>query len=407
MTTTSTPSIPDFHYNPMTPEMNEDPSAIYAALREQPIFHWPMAGFYIVARFADVMAALRNPDLTTDPVAAGHPPPEAMLPDELRRPIEHSLTRLPPEAHARVRRAVAPSFTPRAIERLRPKIQAIVDDALARFVVGGVLDVPRFAGHIPLRAIATLLDIPAEHDDTFRQFGEALVRLHDPRMTPELLAAIAPPALAGVALIRDLIARRREHLGDDLLSTLIRAKDAGDALSDDEMVGLVAMLINGGMLTTYHFLTFSLKSLVCVPERLAAVLADRSILPNALDEVLRHDSFGKSGTLRYVARDTVVAGAELPRGARVLVFFPAAYRDPAAFPDADRFDPARKPDDNLNYGHGAHFCTGAALARLEGEITIGTLLDRFTDFKIAGEPVWAPNPLVRELAKLDVALTPR
>ncbi|HSO00012.1 MAG TPA: cytochrome P450 [Candidatus Nanopelagicales bacterium] len=399
--------IPEILYNPMAPGFDEDPFPTYAQMREAPVYFWPMAGFYIVARFNDVIALLRDPRLTTDPVAAGHPAPEAMLPDAIRKPIESSLTRLSPKDHARVRRAVSPAFTPRAIERLRPEIQRVVDEALAQFVVDGELDAVKFVEYIPLRVIATMLGIPAEHDETFRKFGHALVKLHDPRMTPDAFAEVAPPVLMGIDLIRGLIAERRNNLGEDLLSTVIRAEETGDGLSEDEMVGLVAMLINGGSLTTLHFLSFAVKSLCCVPERAAEVRAEPAILPSALEEVLRHDSFGKSGTLRFATEDIEVSGVRLPRGARILVFFPAAYRDPSAFPDADRFDPRRKPTENLNYGHGMHFCTGAALARLEGEVAIGTLFDRYADMRLAADVVFAMHPLVREIASMRVKVTPK
>ncbi|KIG13286.1 putative cytochrome P450 hydroxylase [Enhygromyxa salina] len=389
----------------MDPALNEDPGPIYAQMREHRLLFWPGVNFYVVPRLADALAVLQDPRLSTDTRAAGLPAPESMLPDALRAPIEASLTRLAPKDHARVRRAVASAFTPGAIKGMRAKVQAIVDEAIDLYVHDGVLEARAFVEHIPLRVIAAMLGIPVEQQPSFYEFANNLAKLHNPAMTPEQFASVAPVVIAGLERIRALVAARREALGDDLLSVVIRAEANGDALSSDEMLGLVAMLINGGILTTTHFMMFTFKSLLCVPERAAAVRRDRSLVGTALEEVLRHDSFGKSGTLRYLTQDAEVAGVSLPRGAAVMVFFPAAYLDEDAFPSASSFDPARKPDKNLNYGHGPHFCTGAALARLEGDVLVNTLLDRFASFTLIGEPVFAPDPMVRDIVQMRVEVT--
>lgn len=400
--TAPVPGVPLFGYDPTSAEANANPAPIYAQMRRNRLCFWPGPDFYVVSRMADAKAVLKDPRLTPDPRAAGLPAPEAMMPESLRGPIEGSFQRLGAEDHARVRRAVAPAFAPAAIAKLRPAIQAIIDEAFEQHTHEGVLDGRAFAEHIPVRAIAAMMDIPMDEHEAFFEFANNLSMLHDPAMTPERFATVAPVVVAGLARIEALVAARREQLGDDLLSTLLRAEAQGDGLSNNELLGLVAMLINGGILTTTHFFTFVFKDLLCVPEREAAIRAQRELIPTALEELLRHDSFGKSGTLRYLTEDAEVAGVELPRGSRVMVFFPAVYLDEEAFEDAARFDPARKPKDNLGYGYGRHFCTGAALARLESEVFVHTALDRFAGFELAEPVAFGPSPVVRDIVTLRV-----
>ncbi|WP_437934128.1 cytochrome P450 [Sorangium sp. So ce341] len=398
---------PVLHFKPDAPGFDANPYPAYTELRESaPVYFWPDAQSYVVSRFDDVAAVLRDPRLATDPVAAGLRAPDAGLPAAIRGPFERSLFRLAPKDHARVRRAVSPAFTPRACDRLRPMIQRIVDEALAPFEGKGEIEVAEFADFIPLRVISAMLDIPGEHEKTFRDFGEALIKTIDPRLTPEAYAAVVAPVPAGMALLRELIAERRGRLGDDLLSTLIRAEAEGDRLSEDEMLGLVAAIIAAGSETTVHFICFGVMSLLCVPERAAAVRAEPALLRSAMEELLRFDNFGKGGIVRYCTEDVEIGGVNIARGSIIVAILPAALRDPRAIPDADRYDPRRQHEEILSFGLGPHYCLGASLARLEGEIAVGTLLRRFADMRVVGEPTYAGHPTLRKLSSLRVAVTP-
>ncbi|WP_437806938.1 cytochrome P450 [Sorangium sp. So ce1078] len=398
---------PVLHFKPDAPGFDADPYPAYTELRESaPVYFWPDAQAYVVSRFDDVASMLRDPRLATDPVAAGLPAPEAGLPEQIRAPFERSLFRLAPRDHARVRRAVSPAFTPRACDRLRPMIQRTVDEALAPFEGKDEIEIAEFADFIPLRVVASMLDIPGAHEKTFRDFGEALIRTVDPCLTPEMYAAVVAPVPAGMTLLRELIAERRDHLGDDLLSTLIRAEAEGDRLSEDEMLGLVAAIIAAGSETTVHFICFGVMSLLCVPERAAAVRAEPALLRGAMEELLRFDNFGKGGVVRYCLEDVEIAGVQMSRGSTVVAILPAALRDPRAIADADRYDPRRQQEEILSFGLGPHYCLGASLARLEGEIAIGTLLRRYADMRVVGEPTYARHPTLRKLSSLRVAVTP-
>src|SRR5262249_41397437 len=202
---------------------------------------------------------------------------------------------------------------------------------------------------------------------TVRRYAGAATSFHDPRFTPERIARMAEALAPGTDLICALIAERRKNLGDDLLSTLIRAEEAGDKLSESEMLGLVGALITGGD-STSSSICFAVKSLLCVPERVAEVRKDPTLLRSALEELLRFDSSIKSGTPRYAVEDMEIGGVKLPRGSLIMGFLSAAQHDPRAFPEADKYDPRREPAENLNFGSGIHYCLGASLARLEGEI---------------------------------------
>ncbi len=398
---------PVLHFKPEAPGFDANPYPAYAQLREgAPVYFWPDAQAYVVSRFDDVASVLRDPRLVTDAAAAGLTPREAAMPAEIRGPFDHSLFRLAPKDHARVRRAVSPAFTPRACDRLRPMIQRIVDDALAQFEGKDEIEITDFAEFVPLRVISSLLRVPAQHEQIFRAFGEALVQSLDPRLTPETYAALIAPVPAGMDLIRELIAERRAKLGDDLLSTLIRAEAEGDRLSEDEMLGLVAAIIAAGSDTTVHFICFAVMSLLCVPERAAAVRADPALLRGAMEEILRFDNFSKGGLVRYATEDVEIAGVRVGRGSTVLAITQAAMRDPRAVPEPDRYEPRRQHEEILSFGLGPHYCLGASLARLEGEVAIGTLLRRYADMRLAAEPEYAPHPTIRKLSSLRVAVTP-
>jgi cytochrome P450 enzyme len=409
MTILDSPSqIPVLHFDPNAPGFTADPHPTWTEVREQaPVHYWPEANAYVLSRFDDVAQMLRDPRMSTDSMAAGQPPRWQGMPEELVKTFERSLFNLDPKDHARVRRAVSPAFTPRAIERLRPQIQRLVDEALVPFEGQAEIDVAEFADFVPLRVIALMLGIPPEHEETFRSYGEANVKLTALLLSDAERAAVYAAILPGMKVIRSLIAERRRDLGDDLLSTLIRAEEAGDRLSEDEMLSLVSSLITGGSETTVHLICFAVKSLLCVPERVAEVRADPTLLRSAMEELLRFDSFGKGGVMRYATEDLEIGGARIKRGSLLFGFLSAAQRDPRAFPDADRFDARRQPAENLSFGMGMHFCLGASLARIEGDVAIGTLLDRYAEMRLVAEPTYAPHPLLRKLTSLRVGVTPR
>jgi len=328
------------------------------------------------------------------------------MPPDIRYIFEKGLFNLPANDHLRVRRAVSPAFTPRAVEKLRGEIEGIVDEALAPWQGKDVIDIAPIADFIPMRVIASMLHIPKEHDELFRGFGQALVQSVDPRLTPAQLGALFSRVPPGMAVLRQIIEERRKHPGDDLLSVLIKAEETGDKLSTEEMISLVAGLITAGSETTVHFISFSMLNLVRMPEKLAEVRKDRALLKGALEEVLRWDSFGKSGIPRYALEDVEISGTKIKKGEMVMALLPAAQRDPRGYPDADKFDPRREPEERIHFGSGPHYCLGANLAKLEGEVAVARILERYPTLKLAAEPVFGFHPFIRHIAKLELAVSP-
>jgi cytochrome P450 len=394
-------------YNPNAPEAYTNPYPGYERLREEaPVYFWSEGSCYIVSRFEDVALVMRDSRFTPNAQDVGRPARADALPPELRFIIQKSLLNLPAQDHLRVRRAVSPAFTPRAVERLRPNIQHIVDAALARQAGQDVLEVAEFADYIPVRVIASMLQIPREHEATFRNFGESFVKGTDPQLTTqqrEVLFRDIPP---GVKLLADIIEERRKNPGEDLLSTLIRAEEAGDTMSTEEMIALVVTLLGAGSETAVHFIGFVVMNLLRTPGLLEQVRREPALLRGVMEEVLRWDNFNKMGTIRYAREDVELSGTRIPQGAQVMAFISSALRDPRAYPDADSFDVRREPGETLQFGTGAHFCLGASLARLECEVAVSTLLQRFPHLRLASEPVFGPHPIMRRLAWLPVALSP-
>lgn len=321
--------------------------------------------------------------------------------------FESSLTVQPSADHLRLRKLINPAVTPRAVARMRERVQRIVDATLNEAIRGESLDVRRdFAEWLPLRVIADMLDIPTAHEAAFRAFSAAVMTAANPWIAPEELLRVATVAVGGKGILLEIIDERRRRLGDDLLSDLIRAEEAGDRLSSDELVVLIAALVIAGSDTTTHALCFAVLDLLRHPEAWRAVVADPSLARNAVEESLRHEPFAKFGAVpRYALEDVEIRGTLIPKGEMAMPLIPATARDPSAYPDPDVFDVHRKLSSTLVFGVGPHVCVGAALARLELEVAVGTLIERFPSMRLVDEaPAFRPNPQMRDLASLRVAL---
>jgi cytochrome P450 enzyme len=301
---------------------------------------------------------------------------------------------------------IGPAFGPRAVDRLRPKVQKIVDDALASWEGAAEVEVTDFTNHVPHRVISMMLDIPPQHEKLFHRFCQAIIWSLDPRQSPEQLAALFEPVPAGAAMLRTVVEQRQREPGDDVLSSLISARDQGDAISADELVALIVTIVAAGTETTTHFLNFALLTFLRAPERLALLRREPELLYGALEEVLRWDNFSKMGTPRYATTAVELAGRRWQRGDQLLALLPSALRDPRAFPDPDTFDPRRRPTESVHFGAGPRYCLGVWLARLEGDVIFSTLLERFPHMRLAAKPTFTNHPFMREFESLRVALTP-
>lgn len=309
-----------------------------------------------------------------------------------------------PPKHTRLKKPVARAFLPAAVARLRPRIQDIVDDLIDAFPQSGEIDLlSSFALPLPLITICEYLGIPVADRPLFQEWSYVLSQ--DPLQHPEADMKRAS------AQFRDyftaLVAERRAELRDDLLSTLIRARDAGE-LTEDELLSTILLLIIAGHKTVANMVGNGTLLLLRHPEQLAMLRADPRLIPSAIEEILRYEGSAAWASLRIAAQDLQLGGVAIPKGSFVHLSLSSAGHDPEAYDDPERFDVTRSPNRHLSFGHGTHFCIGAPLARLQGELAFGTLLRRLPRFElaVAAEDVaWiADSSLSRGLEALPLRL---
>jgi cytochrome P450 len=398
-------------FDPLSLEFTADPQRFYAPMRERaPVYYYEPGRFWVLTRYADIDALTRDPRFTIDPRAWRFSmPPAWPRGSELEKIFEHNPFHSSIENHLRIRRLVAPSFSPRAVARLEQQAREIFDELLAR-ARAGERDVVDFAAELahplPIRVIATMFGIPREHQEAFGRWGYAILQQILLRlMAPHRLSETMAVAEDGVALLRRIISDRRRHPGDDMLSQLIQAQEAGDKLTEDELVSLVTIIIAAGTDTTVHALNFALYNLLRHDDQRRIVERDPSMLGNAMDELMRFDSSSKATIPRFALEDLEIRGQPIARGDLVNGYVGAAMHDPEVWPDAARLDVTRDPSPTLSFGRGAHHCLGAHLVRLEGRVALGAMLERFPGLRLEGPPVYEyQHPIHRSMSSLPVRL---
>ena len=289
-----------------------------------------------------------------------------------------------PPVHTRLRTLLNRAFTPRAIEGLRPRIEEIAASLLADAgASGGRFDVAAgFAQPLPIIVIAELLGVPPEDRDRFKRWSVAIARTTNVLNPPAVIEAAREATSELIAYMDGVVAQRRRAPGADILTALAAAEEDGERLSHDELLAFSILLLLAGHETTSNLIGNGLLALAARPELAARLQADRSLLPAAVEELLRYDS-SVQGVVRFARRQTELRGRTIEQGAALLPLVGAANRDPAQFSDPDELDIARSPNRHLSFGRGIHFCLGAPLARLEGEIAFAALLDRFPEPRVA------------------------
>jgi cytochrome P450 len=403
--------IPDL----TSPAFKADPFPFYRRLREQhPVLRVVLPDrkpAWLISRYADVNAALKDERLSKNPWATLSPEEQRRkLPwfPKFLRPLTRSMLDSDPPDHTRLRTLVSAAFTPRFIEDLRGRIEALCQQFLQPLRTRRATElVADFALPLPLTVIADMLAVPERERARFRRWSQRTVSVTSPS---EMVFAL--PALWRFMRYIDRLAhRRRSSPGDDLLSSLLRADDAGDRLSDDELKSMVALLLIAGHETTVNLIASGWLALLDHPDQLARLRADRSLVRPAIEELLRFTSPVDIATERYTREPVTYQGIEIPRGERVLAVIAAANRDPERFPDPDGLDVARgatdKPVKHLSFGHGPHYCLGAPLARLEAEAALNALLDcsdRLTLARPRAKLTWRRGLFLRGLDRLPLAV---
>jgi pimeloyl-[acyl-carrier protein] synthase len=394
-------------FNPFLPEVHEDPYPLYHRLRAEDPVHRSPLGFWVLTRHADVLALLRDPRMSRDPrrserfeqLRASAELDELLAAEE----AAPSMLFVDPPDHTRLRALVNKAFTPVAVERLRPRVEAIVAELLDRVAGAGAMDVVEdLAYPLPVTVICELFGVPEADRDRFRAWSRGLVHLLDPLVASDALERALRARLALRGYLRELIADRRAHPTGDLLTALIAAEDQGHQLSEDELVSMCVLLLVAGHETTVNLIANGLLALVRDPGARARLQADPAPAGSAVEELLRYDS-PVQFTSRHALADLDVGGRHIRAGETVVAVLGAANRDPAQFPDPDRLDLARKPNRHLAFGGGIHFCLGAPLARMEAAMAIPALLARLPGLELAGPPVRRDTVTLRGLASLPVA----
>ncbi|MFB8085567.1 cytochrome P450 [Streptomyces sp. NPDC055992] len=315
-------------------------------------------------------------------------------------PINANMLEMDAPDHTRLRKLVVRAFTPRRIEALRPRVQEITDGLLDVMVPEGRADlVDALAFPLPMTVICELIGVPDLDRSAFRKLSNGVVAPANALEEGESIRAM------GVYL-GELIEDKRRSPGDDLLSALIAARDEDDdALSPDELVGMAFLLLVAGHETTVNLISNGVRALLAHPGQLAALRADPGLLDGAIEEMLRYDGPVETATIRFARERVEIGSRTVEPGEAVLVSLAGSDRDPARFPEPDRFDIRRDTRGHLAFGHGIHFCLGAPLARMEGRIAVRTLLERCPGLEAdpEGAPFdWLPGTLIRGVRRLPV-----
>ncbi len=384
-----------------------DPHALYARLRAAGSVHRIAlpdgSPVWLVTHEADVRSGLADPRLSVNKRHSTTGFSVFSLPPAL----DSNLMNIDPEDHLRLRRLVSKGFTPRHVEMLREGIEACARDLAARLAdriaAEGEADlVADFAHPLPLRVIGALLRIPDADQERFAGWISTMLA---PRSREELGTAVQ----AVHRFLVDLVAQRRTQPGDDMLSDLIAARDEDDRLTEDELVSLAFLILMAGSETVQHVISAGTLTLLTHPDQLAALRADRGLLPAAVEELLRHTSSNQTAIRRFPTEPVEIGGVRIPAGDTVLFCLASAHRDPARYPDPGRFDVTRTDKAHLALGHGLHYCLGAPLARLQLGIALGTLLDVLPGLRPArpaDELPWSATFRFHALRALPVTTAP-
>ena len=392
-----------------TAEGHADPYPLYRALRTAtPIHRCGLDGVWYTTGFAAARRVLLDPCIGKGPRLSirRHGVPEERVEMMEGRPVRPTMITANPPEHSRLRGAAKGAFLPARIETLRRRIATLVDERLDRMADAGTADVmTELAYPLPLTVICELFGVPEQDREGFRTVVMSTLGADDPSPSPEAVSR----AEAGMNQIGDyvagLISARRARPGSDVLSLLIEHHDNG-GLDSTELVGTAILLLEAGFLTTTNLIGNGLLALLRHPVEMAQLWADPTLVDSAVEEMLRYDTPIQL-TPRHVLADVDVDGLQFREGDNVVVLLGAANRDPAVFPEPDRFAVGRPDNGHLSFAWGSHFCLGARLARLEAQLVFAGLRQRFTRLELAGEPVRRPGLLLRGLESLPVRFTPR
>jgi cytochrome P450 len=393
-----------------SPDFKANPYPAYAHLRSTAPIHRVTLpdgrALWLVTRYEDVAAVFKDKRFVKDWRNAVTPEQLAQIPPipEVMKPLSRNMLDTDPPDHERLRALVSKAFSPRLIELMRPRVQAIADSLLDAVEDKGEMDlIDDYAFPLPITVIAELLGVPVEDRNKFREWSDAAV---SGDATQEYVEKILIPHMqAFTDYLRALFEEKRKNPRDDLISALVRAEEAGDKLSEDELLAMVFLLLIAGHETTVNLIGNGMLALLQHPDELQRLKDDPSLTKPAIEELLRYDGPVETSTERFAREDVAIGGTVIPRGEMVMVVIASADHDPERFPDPEALDITRQDNKHLAFGKGIHFCLGAPLARMEGQIAINTLLRRMPDMRLKDSPeslTWRPGLVLRGLKGLPI-----
>jgi cytochrome P450 len=395
-------------YKPNDPAFLADPFPLYRRLRDEDPAHWsPRLKAWVLTRYEDVRRVCLDSQMSSDrlrPFFAALPAPEAAKVAELARYLTLWMVFRDPPEHTRLRRLAAKVFNVRSVHALRPNIERLTQWLLDPLSEKKEFDfIADFAGPLPALVIMDMLGAPREELARLKRLSDEMALfIGSARDAAEKYqrASAATREMAGI--FRELVSARRAAPQRDLLTELVSLDDAGDRLSDDELVATCILLLFAGHETTTHHLANGLRALLRFPDQLERLRENPVLAPAAVEELLRYD--GPIGAqVRIVQEPQTLHGKQLRAGERVFVLMNAANRDPRAYPEPDRLDLERNGVPHLTFGFGAHICLGFPLARLEGQVALPAVLERWRRIELAGpEPEWMDSMVLRGMKALPV-----
>ena len=396
-------------YDPRRPDVLADPYPAFERLREEDPVHWSeVLGGWVLTRYADVRAALAEPRLSADritPFLARRAPTVSEAVEALLRRVGLWVVFTDPPVHTRLRGILGRVFTGRAVELRRARVAALVDALLDRAAEVGEIDlIQDFAYPLPIAVIGDLLGVPPEDHERLKGWSDELATFVGSALAT---ADRHERAARGVGEMHTyferLVARRRAAPADDLVTALVAAQERGEPLSREELVASCVLLLFAGHETTTNLIGNGALALLHHPAAARAWRDDPELAAPAVEELLRYD--GPTAAMVRVAREDLRLGGRTVKGGdRLFLMINAADRDPRQFAEPDRLDFRRADNRHIAFGHGIHFCLGAPLARLEGQVALGALVARFPDLAPAAAPVWLDSVVFRGMRSLPVAV---
>jgi cytochrome P450 len=393
------------------PSFTANPYPTYAQLRSTaPVHRVTLPDsrvVWLVTRYSDVASVLKDERFVKDWRNA--PPPEQLpqmspLPREMTKLQIGNFLFMDPPDHERLRTLVSKAFTPRLIEQMRGRVQGVADALLDAVQDKGEMDlIGDYAYLLPITVIAELLGVPAEDRYKFREWSVTAVSGN--RTQEYVQNVLIPHMRAFTDYLRAMFEAKRKNPEDDLISALVQAEKTGDKLSEDELLGTLFLLLVAGYETTVNLIGNGTLALLQHRDQLQKLRDDPSLIHAAIEELLRYDGPFEISTERFAREDVAIGETVIPKGEVVMAVIAAADHDPKRFPEPNKLDITRTDDKHLAFGKGIHYCLGAPLARMEGQIAIGTLLRRMPNLQLKGTPkslTWRPGVIFRGLQELPV-----